>query len=461
MSSLDNMPVNNVLPQEYKLEELPVMMDAATEYEWHEIQSDNLTQPQGTNWRLQLKNLNVLVNPARAYLEVKVRLQNTAVPPVDLGAGIEASLQNHILSVFGRATLRVGGQIVETVNECNVAKGLVQPLLHYSQDYANSSGTNELFYKDGPGFGVDRVPYTHNIVPIAAGADAPANSLAINDSATYNKGYRQRFDRTNNAEVTAWVPLSSLFGFCSVDRVMTNNTFIVELTRANEVKEYLLINGGVNAQLAINKVSIWMPNILPRSVVDLSLKSAFADGVVSNYVFPQLQSYTFKTNQAGGGASSDNIRIATSSDKVLYCFVILRNGARTSANSVAETSDTIDTLELRLNGRAYPSQNYVALKGNTEDKARAYSDTLRYMSRGYDYSSGIPLSYDEWSKTTIYAFDMTSQPESFAGAPATIELRATSAAVGGLASKEWSVCVLSEKRVQISYSGQSSVVLVN
>jgi hypothetical protein len=102
----------------------------------------------------------------------------------------------------------------------------------------------------------------------------------------------------------------------------------------------------------------------------------------------------------------------------------------------------------------------VDLGGATEDKARAYSDTLRYMSRGYDYSSGIPLSFDEWSKTTIYAFDMTSQPESFAGAPATIELKATSNA-NGLASKEWSVCILSEKRVQVSYSGQSSVVLVN
>jgi len=456
MSSLDNMPVNNVLPQEYKLEELPVMMDAATEYEYHEIQADNLNQPQGTNWRLQLKNLNVLVNPARAYLEVRVRLTDAA--NVGLVANQEASLQNHILSLFSRGTLRVGGQIVETVNELNVAKGLVQPLLHYSQDYATSSGSNELFYKDGPGFSTDRVPYTHAAI---TGDAQLANALAINDNGAYNKGYRQRFDRTNNAEVTCWVPMSSIFGFCSVDRVLTNNTFIVEMTKCSETKDYILsTQGGGDQKVAINKVSIWMPNILPRSVVDLSLKSAFADGVVSNYVFPQLQSYTFKTEKAGGGASSDNIRIATSSDKVLYAFVILRNGARTVANSVAQTSDSIETLELRLNGRAYPSQNYVSLGGNTEDKARAYSDTLRYMSRGYDYSSGIPLSYDEWAKTTIYAFDMTSQPESFAGAPATVELKATSNA-NGLASKEWSVCILSEKRVQVSYSGQSSVVLVN
>ena len=42
------------------------------------------------------------------------------------------------------------------------------------------------------------------------------------------------------------------------------------------------------------------------------------------------------------------------------------------------------------------------------------------------------------------------------GAPATIELKATTTA-----QVEWSVCVLSEKRAQIRYDGGSAVVLVN
>ena len=82
---------------------------------------------------------------------------------------------------------------------------------------------------------------------------------------------------------------------------------------------------------------------------------------------------------------------------------------------------------------------------------------MRYMSRGYDYSSGIPLSYEEWEKTTIYAFDMTSQPEAIGmSSPATVELKAVTDA-----QVEWSVCVLSEKRVQVNYQGSSAVVLVN
>lgn len=447
MSSLDNMQFNNVLPAEYKLEEIPIAMDAATEYEWHEIQSDNLNQPQGTNWRLQLKNLNVLVNPAKAYLEVRGRMTNDA--NVALVGNEEASIQNHILSLFGRATLRVGGQIVETVNECNVAKGLVQPLLHYSQDYASSSATNEMFYKDTGDF---TAPTTRDSLTVDQGPP-----VTVVPNVAYNEGYAKRYVRTNGKNFTAWVPLSALFGFCSVNRVLTNNTFIVELTRSAQ-RDHILSSTG-QGKVAVGKVSIWMPNILPKSVVDLSLKSAFADGLTSDYVFPQMQSYSF-TATSGAGASVDNLRIATSSEKVLYCFVILRNGTRTIANSVAQTSDTVTTLELRLNGRAYPQQNYVSLEGDTDDKARAYSDVLRYMSKGYDFASGTPLSYDEWSKTTIYAFDMTSQPESFAGAPATIELRATSGAAG-LASREWSVCVMTEKRCQISYTGQSSVVLVN
>ena len=432
MSMLQDMPVNNVLDEEFKLTTEPVVMDNSVEYELHEIQSDVLNQPTGQNWRLQLKNLNAYVNPARAYLEISCRMQDNANPPVDLGAGTNASIQNHILSLFQRATLRVGNQIVETVNECHVAKAIVQPLLHYSHDYAASSGTNEMFYADGPGLGTDKTPYAAN-----------------DDSATYNEGYRRRYDRSNGKDFHAWVPLSSLFGFCSVDRVLTNNQFIVELERSAQ-KHHVLSAAGTET-VAIKKVSIWMPNILPRSVVDLSLKSAFADGVVSNYMFPQMQSYTVLGNNG-----TNNFRIATSSEKVLYAFVVARSAGRTATTSASETLDNVQTLELRLNGRQYPSQPYVNLLGETADKARAYSDTLRYMNRNYDFSSGIQLSYEKWLKTTVYTFDFTSQPEANMGAPATIELKATTNV-----QIEWSVCVLSEKRAQIRYDGGSAVVLVN
>jgi hypothetical protein len=436
MSSLnDSMPVNNVLSEEYKLTTEPVVMDNAVEYEWHEIQSDVIASSQNrtaSNWRLQLKNMNAYVNPARAYLELSCRLTDAA--NVNTGDGVNASIQNHILSLFSRATLRVGGQIVETVNEAHVAKGLIQPLLHYSHDYASSSGTNEMFYPEGPGLGTVKVPYNGD-----------------EDRADFNEGHRRRYDRSNNKTFHAWVPLSALFGFCSVDRILTNNQFIVELNKS-DTKHHVLTGEAPFTQLVgVEKVSIWMPNVLPKSVVDLSLKSAFADGVVSNYMYPQLQCYTTRQD-----AGTNNFRVVTSSEKVLYAFVVARSATRTVQASAATTLDEINTLEVRLNGRQYPLQPYVNLKGDTADKARAYSDTLRYMNRNYDFSSGINLSYEKWAKTTIYSFDFTSQPEANMGAPATLELKATTSA-----GVEWSVCVLSEKRAQIRYDGGSSVVLVN
>ena len=438
MSSLnDSMPVNNVLDEQYKLTTEPVVMDNAVEYEWHEIQSDVIASSQNrtaTNWRLQLKNLNSYVNPARAFLQLSLRMTDSG--NTNLGDGLNVSIQNHILSLFSRATLRVGGQIVETVNECNVAKGLVQPLLHYSHDYAVSSGTNEMFYPDGPGLGTIKVPYNGD-----------------EDRTDFNEGHRRRYDRTSatNKSFHAYVNLSALFGFCSVDRILTNNDFIVELQKSDP-KHHVLTGEAPYTQLVgVEKVSIWMPNVMPKSVVDLSLKSAFADGVVSNYMYPQLQCYTTRQD-----AGVNNFRVVTSSEKVLYAFVIARSPGRTVQTSVAETLDNVSTLEVRLNGRQYPLQPYVNLSGDTADKARAYSDTLRYMNRNYDFSSGINLSYEKWSKTTIYSFDFTSQPEANMGAPATLELKATT----NLAI-EWSVCVLSEKRAQIRYDGGSSVVLVN
>ena len=455
MSMLNDMQVNNVLDEEFKLTTEPVVMDNSIEYEWHEIQPDTLaaSNPQANNWRLQLKNLNAYVNPARAYLEVSCRMTDNANPPVNLGAGVNATIQNHILSLFRRATLRVGGQIVETVNEANIAKGLVQPLLHYSQDYASSSGTNEMFYLDTGSLAnigaTSRTKYFYDAGPPITVTDPPA----------YNDGFAKRVVRGDNKEFHAWVPLSALFGFCSVDRILTNNQFIVELEKS-DTKHHVLSQVATH-KVAVNKISIWMPNVMPKSVVDLSLKSAFADGVVSNYMFPQLQCYTFQ-----GENGTNSKRIVTSSEKVLYAFVVARDSARTETGPACKTLDNINTLELRLNGRQYPLQPYTNLKGDTADKARAYSDTLRYMNRNYDFSSGIQLSYERWAgdatagreigATTIYTFDFTAQPEANMGAPATLELRATTDA-----QVEWSVCVLSEKRAQIRYDGGSSVVLVN
>jgi len=464
-SMLNDMPIDNQLAPQFKLEKNPMSMDNSVEYEWYEIKTDNLSpSEQANNWRLQLKNQQVFVNPARAYLEVQFRIvSNQAGGYAALAGGTAATLQSHILTLFDRATLRVGGQLVESVNEAHIAKGLVQPLLHYSQDYASSSGTNEFFYPDvgtadvantnqgrrNNSGGTAQFAFTH--AAFNAADNVAANALNVQENPLHNAGFEKRRKRTNaSAYVTCWVPLSALFGFCSIDRVLVNNQFVIELTRSSP--EHHILGTAANAQTCgIKSISCWMPNILPKSVVDLALKSSLASGVVSNYLYPHMSCYTI-----AGGAGVNNHRVITSSEKVTYAFVLARLPGRNETTSVSTTSDVVTTLEVRLNGRAYPSQNYVNLVGDTTDKARAYSDLLRYMARGYDFSSGIGLPYEEWKECSIFAFDMTSQPASFEGQPAQVEIRAnTTAAV------DWSVCVLSEKRTQIRYDGGSAVVLVN
>lgn len=455
-SMLNDMPIDNQLSNQFKLEKSPMSLDNSVEYEWYEIKTDNLSPAESAqNWRIQLKNQQVFVNPARAYLEVQFRIVDNA--GAALGANVAATLQSHVLSLFSRATLRVGGQLVEVVNEANVAKGLVQPLLHYSQDYAKSSGTNEFYYPD---VGTGRVNNTDGIVANSQhqfthdaldGNALGANLLAIKANPLNNAGFEARRARTDSsAYVTCWVPLSALFGFCSVDRVLINNQFVIELTKSAAADHILGTAAGAQT-CGVKSISCWMPNIMPKSVVDLALKSSLASGVVSNYLYPHMSAYSFN-----GDNGTNSHRVVTSSEKVTYCFVIARAQARTETSSVSTTADNVEQLEIRLNGKPYPSQNYINLRTSKLDRSRAYADLLRYMARGYDFSSGIGLTFEEWERCSIYAFDMTSQPASFEGQPATIELRGTTNA-----AVQWSVCVLSEKRTQIRYDGGSAVVLVN
>ena len=456
-SMLNDMPIDNQLSSQYKLEKNPMSLDNSVEYEWYEIKTDNLSPAESAqNWRIQLKNQQVFVNPARAYLEVQFRIVDAN--GAALAGDTAATLQSHVLSLFNRATLRVGGQLVEVVNEANIAKGLIQPLLHYSQDYASSSGTNEFFYPDT---GTGRANNTNAIVATSqfqfthaafnAADNVAVNALNVQANPLNNPGFEARRARTNaSAYVTCWVPLSALFGFCSVDRVLVNNQFVIELTKSLAADHILGTGAGVET-CGVKSISCWMPNIIPKSVVDLALKSSLASGVVSNYLYPHMSAYSFN-----GDNGTNSHRVVTSSEKVTYCFVIARAANRTETSSVSTTADNVEQLEIRLNGRPYPSQNYINLRTSKLDRSRAYADLLRYMARGYDFSSGIGLTFEEWERCSIYAFDMTSQPASFEGQPSTIELRGTTNA-----AVKWSVCVLSEKRTQIRYDGGSAVVLVN
>jgi len=443
-----------VIPNEYKIDEMPFSMASAHEYEMNEFRSDDATITNAQNIRIQVKDLSTFTNLSNAYLEVKFRVVDSSG---NAHTGLEQiTLVNGVQSLFQRCVLRIQNQIVETLDEQHISS-MVKGLLHYSEDFARSSGTNEFFYKDTGNLDATATSkYSHSNANAVADGQA-VGVLTINPNADYNSGWVSRFAKTKNSAVnTAIIPMATLFGFCSVDRVISGNLIAVELTRS-AVEHHLHATSGVSGKVALDKISLWCPRILPSPSIDLALKSAMGGGVRSTYKFPIYNSYV--SSNLGNNAGSNVFKVLTQTEKILQVFVMLRKGALAVADPKTSTKPQFTELEIRLNGRNYPSRRYDNLQNN-EGKARAYLELLKYMNRSGDYSSGIQLSFEDWDKTQIYAFDCSAQPQNWSKSPSTLEVVSNLLVNNDGGDRQFSVCVVSERVAQIDYSGSQPTIAV-
>jgi hypothetical protein len=451
----------SVVPQEFKIDARPVKLLTSAEYQMAEVRADDTETKNLTNIRIQLKDVSTFTNLYHGYLELRLRLRRDGVSPeAPFAANANAAIVNGANSLFSRCVLRVQNQIVETLDEQHLTY-MIKSLLHYSEDFARSSGSNEFYFKDTGDLGASANSIRElDITFVNAGT--PGDGIqAVASNPLYNKGFVERKARTNSSDgvafktITCIIPLASLFGFCSIDRVMSGNQIAIELTKSGQ--EHHIHSSAGNGFVALDKVSMWLPRILPNTEVELGLKSALGGGVVSDYHFPTYNSYV--SSNLPSNAGSNVYKVLTQSEKILHAFVMLRKSIATQADIKCLTRDEISTLEVRLNGKTYPSRRYDNLK-TEEGKARAYYELLNYMNRGDDFSSGIQLSFEEFKTRSIYSFDLSNQPENWSKSPSTLEVVGSLEASNNAEDRQWVVCVVSERGVQISYSGSQPVVSI-
>ena len=436
----------NFVDEEYKLDTPAVVSHNADEYEMVEIRSDNLLVTNDPVFRMSLKDTSTYTNPHKGYLQVTFSVVKAADGSA-YSAAENITLKNSIGCLFSRAQLRLQNQIVETVDEQHLCSHIKNIML-YSQDYQVSSATNELYYKQtGTALAADPAEFT-----------TTPNEGFTSRNAAFNSGFKSAKDRTNNSTVvTCIIPLSHVFSFCGIDRVMTGNQLDVELTRSNASDHLFRDSGAADGKVAMSSISMWLPRIRPTAELDMNLKSMLSAGVTSDYVFPAYNGYL--TTALPLNAGSTNNRIATLSEKVLHAFVMLRKGGQAQTDSAHLTRDEINELSCRLNGRVYPSRRYDNL-ATPEGKARGYLELVRQASKSFSYADGIQLSLEDFSAQSVYGFDFSAQDENWSKCPSTVEVVANLAASNGGAARAFAVVLVTEKQIQVSYMGGSPTINV-
>jgi hypothetical protein len=158
-----------IVPDEYLLiKDDEVIPDV--ENDWVEVRSDNAVL--GNTIRHHYRNTNSYINLSKSYLEI-----NFSVTANDT----THTITNHVLSLFRRATLKIGNVTVEQVENQHL-NILVNSIIKYSQDYALSSGSNAMFYRDTGSGLIDPNFTTNGNDPVGIG-----NFINLN----YNDGYQR------------------------------------------------------------------------------------------------------------------------------------------------------------------------------------------------------------------------------------------------------------------------------
>jgi len=414
---------------EYSLTKMPTLQ-SDLENDYIELKSDNSVL--GNTIRHHFRQTNSFVNLSDSYMEINFTVG---------GAGVAAkTLVNHVGSLFRRATLKLGAVTVEQVENLNHVL-LLNSMIKYSNDYAQSSGSNLFYYHDTGAAGANQFPLL--------GAGTPA---AATVNADYNDGFRQRLKRTAPGGVAALVscrvPLHEFFQFCSVDKVIYGQEFEVELVRAPETESIFGTTADA-ASVTVNKVSIWVNKRVPDRETELAFLSSISSGV--NYDFNFLYQTGYLTGVLNNG--QNQLRITTQSEKLIAAYVMLCPDAWTQVVSKSVSPNNLLDAEIILNNVRYPIRKYERL-ADVDGKSRAYH-ALTHMLTGGDLQSGLGLTFDEYDRSTIIPFNFSAQ-QNLTGGPSVVELNVTTDAANTRAI----VVLVSEKTVQMSYSGSSSVVTV-
>jgi len=438
----------SLIETQYELVTPSMSMRSTENSYFTEIRTDNTSITNDTQFRLQLKNLNDYINLSKSYLEVKFKIKKGASLPLD--AADVVTLQNGLTSLFNRMVLRVNGSIVEDVNESNMV-GLVKSILHYSDDYLKSVGSNGFYYKETGVGAIDGLAEYSN----------PSGEV-VTRNANYNDGFVQRLALSKESQlVCCALPLHELFGFCSVDRVMKNCDVSIEITKASAAAS---VCGAVaNAYVEMEKISWWCSVQKPSPQVEMALNAQLAAGVVSEWKFPFATGYESSSFSALT-SGRQNFRVSTTAERPLYAFAMLRGATQSAQLNNQVSNEAISEIALRMNGVQHPQQAYQPVKnaaGEYTDFARIYSDLLDYMNKDSDYSNGGVLLRNDWvNQTSVFAFDLRASPPSLTNSPIDLTCEFTLDGAANDVDTKLFVMVVTERSVVLSWRGQNAIVSI-
>ena len=319
---------------------------------------------------------------ARISMTFKVQTMANA----NIAADDHNGIVNGSHSFINNFDVKLNGRKVYDCNDANQAVN-IKNLLEYSQEYAQSTAKNELFYLDTKRHAEER----------------PAQ-------ANYNKGFAARKALLGlSADVTTEITLNCYSFFEALRDELLPSTKL-EINLQIESDDNLIWQAGGACRVMIMRMQL----VVPRITFNSEGQSLYIDQFMKPHKWTYLRENIERSNSTR--LRSGIFTISTGIERPRHVFVFIINdaniGAQTTNPSLYNTFNVANDRALSsahlvvANGNEYPDVHY----NPSTDMTRVYRDVLKYVYGNNEYGQGTLLNTSNFKSLFGFLyFDLTKQ----------------------------------------------------
>ena len=396
-------------------EDIPVD-DSIYDYEYKEYNPIVGTDLNRGSIVLTIESQDIYTHPSESFLVIEGNLRKRARDNNNriqyyADADNIALINNAMMYLFSDVRFHLASHEIEVLQNPGHATTMLG-LLKYPDDFNKSQGLNQLWVKDEN--------------------TGSANNDAAN--AGYNRGFDIRHKNiikgsTPKGSFEFKIPLKHFLGFCEdYKKILYGMQQRLTLTRINTDNPIHKANAADNAELHIQKISWFMPHVIPSDAYRLQLDKIIEkkEKIPVGYRMLQCDNTQVPTNQ-----KNFTWRLGVKSSPDIPRFIIV--GFQTG-RSVDQTTNPalFDNLYLRniyvtLNAKRYPDTDY-----NNDfivnKYSRIYGDAASFRKKFFNMDElvsnpGInPIDYKDLFP--LFVFDVTKQSEKLKTSVSDIHIKA-------------------------------------
>ena len=398
-------------------EDIPVD-DSIYEYEYKEYNPITGTDLNRGSIVITIESQDIYTHPAESFLVIEGQLIKEAPAPPAAAEYVNddniALINNGLMYLFSDVRYHLASHEIEVLQNPGHATTMLG-LLKYPDDFTKSQGLNQVWAPDTD------------------------EGTAINN----NKGFKLRRDyiinmvegADNKGKFNFKIPLKHFLGFCEdYKKILYGMQQRLTLTRTGNDNAILRGQNAagnaalVNAKIELNKISWFMPHVIPSDAYRLQLNKIIERKEKIPVGYRMLQC----DNIPVVGGSGFTWRLGVKSSPDIPRFIIV--GFQTNKNNNQTTNPALfDHCEVRniyvtLNAKRYPDIDYE--NDFTINKfSRIYGDASTFRKKFYNMDelvSNSSISPDNYKTLfPLFVFDVTKQSEKLKTSVSDIHIKAS------------------------------------